>query len=142
MNFDLDAPARAVKEYTNSLDAQLAAQRQAIDVQVQSISLGDKEAKNLQDLAKIRFDGAQAITAFQQAHQLHPDAMSDKQYQEQLSAYEKYWGDLYDVTKDGQDRISAAQSDWHNGTDKAIADFLESQRDRAKQAYDLTTKLI
>lgn len=142
MNFDLDAPARAVKEYTNSLDAQLAAQKQAMDVQVQSIGLSDKEAQNLQALAKIRFDGAQAITAFRQAHQLHPDAMSEKQYDEQLAAYEKYWDDLYDATKDGQARISAAESDWHTGVNKALADFMENQRNLAKQGYDFTTELI
>jgi hypothetical protein len=53
--------------------------------------------------------------------------MSEKQYEEQLSAYEKYWDDLYEATKSGQERISAAESDWHNGVNKALADFYEEQ---------------
>lgn len=141
MKFDLDAPTRAVKEYTEALDAQLRAQQQNIDVRVQAIGLGDKEASNMEELARVQFEGTEAVRRLTEAHQLNPNE-GDEQFAGKLKALQAYWDDYYDATKQGQQRIDAAQSDWHAGVNAAVQNFMDEQRNMYQQAKDFGSSFI
>lgn len=142
MDFALDAPKRAMQEYQAGLDAQLKARQNEIDLQVQSIGLGDKEAAQLQELTKIRQDAAAAISKFTLQHQLHPDAMTDEQFQSQLKALKEYWEDYYNITADGQKRVDKAQASWQNGVQKSIDNFMDGMRNGAQQGQQFMDSFI
>lgn len=139
---ELQKPINAAKEYAAGLNAQLDAYKHQLAAQNLSITMGSKEAHNQQELADAYFQSKQAISAFQLAHQLHPDAMTEQQYQTELKALQDYWGAYIAVTKTNQKKVEDLNSDWHNGVTRSIDDFMDKMRDAASQAADFTNSII
>lgn len=93
LTFDLAQPQRELDNYTASLRGQLDALKASNDVRIKSLTLGDHEAQNMQELAAANQEAAKAVTDFVLAHQLHPDAMSDDMYQKELAALKAYFAE-------------------------------------------------
>jgi lambda family phage tail tape measure protein len=143
---DLAAPLKAAQAYAQALNEQLQAHKQVIDAKVQAIGIGAKEAANQEELARVYQEGVKAISDYQKAYEESiakgkPNA-TPEQYEQQLQSLKDYWDNYYKQTKDGQDRIDAAQSDWMNGVNKAWQDFSDEQKNNAKAAEQVTTDFL
>lgn len=68
--FDLTEPDRQLKKYTDSLNAQLDAMKQANAVKLAGATLSDHEAGKMQELAADTADATKQISDFIAAHQL------------------------------------------------------------------------
>lgn len=141
LQHDLQAPVLAAQAYKDALDQQLDAQKQANDLAVQAVGIGSQQAQEQAQLNKVLQDGAQAVANFTKQH---ADAIGqgDPQYTKELSDLKQYWQDVLKVTKDGQDQLHAAQSDWLNGINKAWEDFVAQQNNTAQIAGQLTTDFL
>jgi lambda family phage tail tape measure protein len=139
---DLAAPMKAAAAYNDSLQEQLQATKDLIDSKVDAIGIGSKEAANQQELARVYQQGTKAISDFQKQRELHPNAMTDEQYNSELAGLKKYWSDVYDVTKDGQDRIDEKNADWTNGVATALQNFYDQQANQAQIAGQLTDDFL
>lgn len=135
---DLAKPMRAAQAFSDALDEELSARKEEISARVQSIGLGTQEAENLQELARVYQETAKALADFQKQHELHPEAMTENQYQAELKALKQHNADMIQATKDGQAEIAAAQADGWNGVSKAIADFQADAANNAKNFEQLT----
>lgn len=144
--FDLGEPQRQLDAYTASLDDQLTALKASNDVRIQSMTLGDHEAQNLQQLAQAQQEATKAITDFVEAHQLHPEAMSEDMYQKELAALKQHNADKLAAIKDFQDQADAMRGNFDAGWQKGIADFIEQTNDKfqqgAKFAQDFTSGFV
>lgn len=130
------------EQYKDALLDQLKAHKQSIDAQVEAIGIGTKEAQNKAELATATEQAAKAVKDFQQQYALHPDSMSQEDYDTRLKALKEYWSAYIQQTKDGQQRVDAAQSDWMNGVNKAWQDFHDQQKNTAQEAEQLTTSFL
>jgi lambda family phage tail tape measure protein len=133
-NFDMGEPARQVKEYTDALDDQLLALKQSNDLQLQSASMSSRAASNLAALTRAQQDATKAVTDFVRAHQLHPDAMSEDVYQQQLKALQEYQAARIDLIKQSQANEEKIRSDGFAGMKAGMADFVDKMNDSYGQA--------
>lgn len=135
---DLAKPMKAAHAFADTLDEELQARKDLIQSQVDAIGMGEKEAANQQELIKVRQQGLKAIADLQKQYQNHPEAFTQEQYEAELAALKKHWEDMYNATKDGQDRITAAQEDWKNGVSKGYQDWLEQASNTAAAWAQIT----
>jgi lambda family phage tail tape measure protein len=122
-----------VQEFTNSLNDQLAARKALIDVTLKTMTMGPQEAANYKQLAEVTEQATRAIANFQRQHVLHPEAMSQDEYEAELKALKQYWNDVYDYTEEGQQRVAELQGDFSAGMQAGIDAFIEETNNKFKQ---------
>jgi len=141
--FDLSEPKRKLDAYTGSLRDQLDALKASNAAQLQSMTLGTQAAQDAQQLAQATQEATKAVTDFIQAHQLHPEAMSDKLYEQELAALKQNEADKLAAIKDFQEQAAALRENFDAGWQKSIADFIEQTNNKfqqgAKFAQDFTS---
>lgn len=138
---DLAAPLKAAEAYKAALDEQLDALKASNDQAARAVGLGTQQAQEQAQLAKVTQDGAAALAKFTRQHAA-AIAQGDPQYTKELADLKQYWSDVLAVTKDGQDALRAAQSDWLNGVNKAWQDFITQQNNTAEIAGQLTSDFL
>lgn len=143
---DLAAPMKAAQDFNDSLQQQLLARKQQIDLQSQSVGLGDKEAQRLQELASITTQGTKAIADFEKAYQDSvakgkPNATQD-QYDSELKSLQDYWASVKQITQDGYTSVDTANSDFLAGIQKSVANFLDQQKNLAQIGNQLGSSFL
>lgn len=138
---DLDAPIQAAQAYKDALEAQLDAQKQANAQAVAAVGLGDKQARQQAELAKVTEDGAQAIAKFVRQHAAQI-AANDPLYSQELADLKDYWKQVYDITVQGQQDVDAAQADWLNGIKGGYQDWLAEANDVAGAWRQITKGMM
>lgn len=135
--FDLEQPKRELDAYTGSLRDQLNALKASNEAKLQGLTLGEHAAQNAQELAQATQDATKAITDFVQAHQLHPEAMSEDMYQKELAALKAYFAERNKLIQQNQAAENAMRADMGAGWQKGIADFIEDTQNRFQQGQQL-----
>lgn len=126
--------------FQQALDQQVAAQRNAIDIQVQSIGMGDKEASRLQQVNQLEQQRLQRVQALQLAQTTHPEQYAE--LAKQITATNAAYGDMRDTMIDGFKRMDSAQSQWSNGFDSALANFADQAGNVAGQTESMFTDMF
>lgn len=129
-----------MKAYADNLNHEVDLQKNAIDIQVASIGMGQKEAEQLQKINDIRIRGAEAVQKLQQDLAQHPE-QSDT-INKQIELQKQQTEDLVKVTTDGYAKMDAARANGANGFKSAIADFMDDMQDNAKRMKDFTTSMV
>jgi lambda family phage tail tape measure protein len=129
----LAAPMNAANAYNKALQDQLTAQKNLLDVNVKTMTMGDQEAANYKQLAQDAADAAKAVTDFENAHQQHPNSMTDEQYKTELAGLKEYLADRHQLLIDSQQQEAAVQGDFNAGLQKGMADFIEQMKDKFSQ---------
>lgn len=143
---DLAAPMKAAQDFNDSLQAQLLARKQQIDLQSQSVGLGDKEAQRLQELASITAQSTKAIADFEKQYQDSvakgkPNA-TQEQYDSELKSLQDYWDNVKKITSQGYADVDSAQQDFLAGVSKATQNFLDQQKDLAAIGNQLGSSFL
>lgn len=107
-NFDLSEPQRQLDKYTSSLRDELDAMKAADAVRIQSLTLGDHEAANLQQLAQTREEATKAVHDFIAAHQLVNGTLSADD-EKTLQALKKHNDAVIDEISRTQQTLDAAR---------------------------------
>lgn len=135
--FDLTEPQRQLEKYTKSLDAQLDAMKEAHAVQMAGMSLSDREAANMADLARDTEDATKQISDFIAAHQLMNGQLSADD-QKQLDALKTFLSARHDFISKSQADEEAMRGDWLAGMRKGMANFIDDQKNLYLQAQQFT----
>lgn len=143
---DLAAPMKAAQDFDAALQQQLQARKQQIDLQAQSVGLGDKEAQRMQELASITTQSTKAIADFEKAYQDSvakgkPNATED-QYNAELKSLQDYWANVKQVTQDGYTSLDQANTDFLAGVQKSVANFMDQQKNLAAIGNQLGSSFL
>lgn len=113
----------AIKAYQDAVNSQIADRKAEIDLQVQSIGMGAKEAQQLMETARIRSQVDKTI------EQLNRARAKDGSNKELIDAQIKTQKDsipiLVQQEKDKWTATAAAQADGINGMKTALANFMD-----------------
>lgn len=138
---------RAFAQFKATLDEQVAAQKNAVDIQVASVGMGQKEAEQARQLNALDQQRIQQVQRLEHAQATHPEQYAE--LQRQIDAVNASFGDMRDTMLDGFHRTDAAQSDWRNGALAAMQDFIDAGKNVAGQmqtfiggAFDAMTDAI
>ncbi|NMZ56428.1 phage tail tape measure protein [Pseudomonas lundensis] len=127
----------AINNYTNALSRQNQALQQAGQRAALGVGQGDRQNALNGELNGI------ADQANQQRLDLARDKadaarnMSADEYNQKLAAINKSESDLAQTTLSNYEQMSAAQSDWRNGSTAAFQNYMDSARDVAGQTKSL-----
>lgn len=133
---DLEAPMKAAQDFNDNLQKQLELRQQQVDLQAQSVGMGDKEAQRLQELTSITQQGTKAIADFEKQYQDSvakgkPNA-TQEQYASELKGLQDYWSNVYKITQDGYATLDQANTDFLAGINKAVQNFIDQSKDLAR----------
>lgn len=121
--------------FQQALDQEVASRKNAIDIQVQSIGMGDKEAGRLQEINALEQQRLERVQALQLQQTTHPEQYAE--LAKQITATNAAFADMVNSRVAGFARMDVAQADWHNGFTKAMAN-LADQADNVAGAMEST----
>jgi lambda family phage tail tape measure protein len=138
---NVDAEAAALKkrkaafaDFQSALHQQLDTQQNGVDIQVASVGRGTTESQQLQQLNALqRSYDAQRTRIASQAAKVDPQSDQYSLYQDELKALQDANDRAIAITKDGFDRMRAAQDDWKNGATQAFENYADSASNIAGQ---------
>jgi len=132
-----DQNTAALKAYQDAIDDQITARRNEIDLQVQSIGMGQQEAQQLMAVARIR---EQAASKIEQLNRQRAQKGADTQFIDaEINAVKDSIPVLVGLENDRWERTQAAQANGINGMKAAIADFVDQQKNQAAIMYQITS---
>ena len=132
-----DKTARAINAYVDALGRQEAAARADADLQVQRLSMGDREFSNMQRIISIRRQGADELVRL--SSQLSNKQIDQAAYDAQAQAQQASTDRLVQIEEDAQKRVNAARADWTTGSRRAMAELSDQATDTAGTFYSFVT---
>lgn len=129
--------AEATAEYTAALRDQIAARRNAIDIEVEAIGMGEKQAETLRQLNELEFEYARRLEELARV-QGTSAALSAEAYQQRVEALRKAMEEEIKIVEEGEKRKDAARNDALAGARKGFQDYINNAADLAGQFEDLT----
>jgi hypothetical protein len=120
---------RVFAQFKATLDDQIAAQKNAIDIQVASVGMGQKEADQLRQLNDLDQQRIKQVQRLQREQVTHPEQYAA--LQRQIDATNASYRDMRDTMIDGFHRMDTAQGDWQNGLTSALQDYINQAADVA-----------
>lgn len=134
-----DRSAEAVKAYQASLADMLDTRQRAIDLQVASLGMGQREVEQQQALIGINEDYNRKKAALERQQRNTSSAILKASYQQQLDDLAQYHDDRVRMEVDGWRREADARKDASLGARKAILDFEDAGGDVAGQTREVFT---
>lgn len=129
----------SAKAYAASLKDMLDTRQQEIDLQVESIGMGAKEARQKQNLIAIDEDYNRKKASLERQQRNTSSEIDKAGYQKQLDDLKKYHDERVRMELDGARRADEARAKFSNGAAAALADFNDSAADVAGAAYNVFT---
>ncbi|GAA0907718.1 phage tail tape measure protein [Rothia nasimurium] len=128
---------RAINAYVEALGRQESAARADADLQVQRLSMGDREFANMQRVISIRRQGADDLVRL--ASQLSNNQIDRATYDQQAEVQQASTDRLVQIELDAQARIASARESWTTGARKAMGDLSDQAMDAAGSFYSFVT---
>lgn len=132
----------ATRAYAATLRDMLDTRQQAIDLQVESVGMSQKEIRQKSALIAIDEDYNRKRASLEKQQRNTSSAILKASYQQQLDDLAKYHDERVRMEEDGWKRQQEAEADGLNGMKAAIADFMADQQNNAGQMYQLTSKFL
>lgn len=142
---EADAFARntsAAAAYRRTLHDMLDTRQRAIDLQVQSIGMGQREVEQQQALIAIDQDYNRKKADLQRRQQNATSALDREGYKQQLDDLEAYHTQRIQMELAGFRRAEEARKNAALGARAAIADFQDASDDVAGQTYSVWTNSL
>lgn len=131
----------ATDEYTAALRGQIEARRNAIDIEVEAIGIGARQAENLRELNSLEFEYAQRLEELAQA-QGTSAALSQDAYQARVDALRSAMEQEVAIVEEGAARKAEAEASALNGIKKGTADYVDEAANLSKQFEETTTTTL
>lgn len=117
----------ALNDYIGVQEAKLKTSQQALDLQVASIGMGDREIAMQRQIIAIQ---KEADSDLQRLNKDRANLTADE-YQQRLAVIKDYENKRVAAAHDADDRIRAAQSSWENGFQRALQNYADQASDVA-----------
>lgn len=131
----------ATDEYTAALRGQIEARQNAIDIEVEAIGIGARQAENLRELNALEFEYAERLEELSRV-QGTSAALSAEAYQARVDALREAMEQEVAIVKEGAARKAEAEADALNGIKKGTADYVDEAANLSKQFEETTTSTL
>lgn len=135
---EIEQRARATVElnsYREAMQQRLATDKQALDIQVQSLGMGQHQIDIQRQLIDIQKDADRELARLNDP--ANRRTLTDDEYQARLSAIKDYEDQRVQLVYDADAKLQAARSDWTNGARRAMADITYDAGDAATSFANL-----
>jgi lambda family phage tail tape measure protein len=130
---------RAIRAYQDALDRSTESAKRSADAALARIVLGEREAAQQEKLAAIIAEGADRRREIEREF----DETNDREvYDAKIKALEEYMEEQVRISKEGYERMKAAQGDWLNGVKGGINNWMEQTSDVASQTRAITANAL
>ncbi|WP_371233616.1 phage tail tape measure protein [Pseudomonas sp. QE6] len=120
-----------------TIDAKVAAQQNAFDLQLAGIGQGSRTRQRMQEQLRLQQDFTREQARLQE--QFNRGDISKSLYEQESKAQQDAYEKQLAQQQAQFDKLDAAREDWVNGASDAWADYLDSAKDAAGQTYELFT---
>lgn len=131
----------ATAQFTLALRDQIAARRNAIDIEVEAIGIGARQAENLRELNSLEFEYAKRLEELAQA-QGTSAALSQDAYQARVDALRSAMEQEVAIVEEGAARKAEAEASALNGIKKGTADYVDEAANLSRQFEETTTTTL
>jgi phage-related minor tail protein len=135
--------AASYKAFSDSLNDSLKLAQQGLDNQLAGIGLGQEGRQRLQDDLKIRQDYQKQIEKLNRDYAaiVNPSAGQTDNYNKETQDLKDALAQRLASQQDYYVKLKQYQSDWTNGANAALQDYISETNDIAGQTYTLCTVL-
>lgn len=130
-----------VAAYKASLDDMLATRKATIDLQVQSVGMGQREVAQQQALIAIDQDYNRQRASLERQQRNSTSEIDRAAYAQQLADLKNYHDARVQLEIEGFAKSAAARADWLNGADAATKDFIDQANDVAQATAKVVTSV-
>ena len=135
---EIEQRAKATVElmsYRDAMEKRLQTDKQALDLQVQSLGMGQHQIDLQRQLIDVQKDADRDLAKLNEP--ANRRTLTDDEYQARLAAIKDYEDKRTQLIYDADSKIQAARADWTNGAKRAIADIQYDAADTAAQVGNL-----
>jgi lambda family phage tail tape measure protein len=135
---EIEQRAKATVElssYREAMKQRLETDRQALDLQVQSLGMGQHQIDLQRQLIEVQKDADRDLTRLNDP--ANRAALTDEEYQDRLKAIKDYEDQRTQLIYDADAKIQAARQDWVLGARRAIDDINYEASDTATSFANL-----
>ncbi|MFN3770372.1 MAG: phage tail tape measure protein [Ectopseudomonas guguanensis] len=124
----LKQESQGTEQYTAALRDQVSARRNAIDIEIESIGVGQRRAQTLRDLNQLEFEYARRLEELARA-QGTSSALSAEAYQARVDALRAAMLQEIAIVEEGEKKKAVARGDAVSGIRQATEDYIDSAND-------------
>ncbi|APG04959.1 phage tail tape measure protein [Luteibacter rhizovicinus DSM 16549] len=135
---EIEQRARATIElnsYREAMEQRLKTDKQALDLQVQSLGMGQHQIDLQRQLLDVQKDADRDLAKLNEPSNRR--TLTDDEYQSRLQAIKEYEDQRTQLIYDADAKVQAARGDWTNGAKRAIADIQYDASDTAASVGNL-----
>lgn len=135
---EIEQRAKATVElnsYRAAMQQRLETDRQALEIQVQSLGTGQHQIDLQRQLLEVQKDADRDLARLNDP--ANRRTLTDDEYQARLQSIKEYEDQRTQLIYDADTRIQAARGDWTNGARRAVADIKYDAADTASAVGDL-----
>lgn len=133
--------AAATEQYTAALRDQITARRNSIDIEIEAIGVGERQAETLRQLNELEFEYARRLEELARA-QGTSSALSEEAYQARVEALRSAMEEEVRLVEEGERRKEEARANGINGVNKATQDYINNAKDLASQFEGVTNTTL
>lgn len=133
--------AAATEQYVAALRDQISARQNAIDIEIEAIGVGERQAERLRELSELEFEYVRRLEELARA-QGTSAALSAEAYQARVDALREAMAEEVRIIEEGEKKKDEARKDGMSGVTGALEDYIEEANDMAKQTRDLTKSAL
>ena len=130
---------RAIDAYRDALNRSNEAAKAGYDAAIRGITMGEREAEIAGKIAEARREAAEKQRDLAREFAENGD---ETMYQQKLAALKDYTDEQVRIIEDGYARMEEAQSNWLNGVQAGIQDWITRTSDVASQMRQFTTNTL
>lgn len=131
----------ATTAYTDALRDQIALAQNAVDIEVESIGLGERRAEQLRAINQIQQEYAKSVEDLARA-QGTADALSEESFQRRIVALKEAMDEEVKIVEEGERRKEEARRDALKGAKGAVEDYIDDANNLAAQTNALVMNTL
>lgn len=131
----------ATTAYTDALRDQIALAQNAVDIEVESIGLGERRADQLRAINQIQQEYAKSVEDLARA-QGTADALSEEAFQRRIAALKEAMDEEVKIVEEGERRKEEARRDALKGAKGAVEDYIDDANNLAAQTNALVMNTL
>lgn len=131
----------ATTAYTDALRDQIALAQNAVDIEVESIGLGERRADQLREINRIQQEYAKSVEDLARA-QGTADALSEEGFKRRIAALKDAMDEEVKIVEEGERRKEEARKDALKGAKGAVEDYIDDANNLAAQTNGLVMNTL
>lgn len=133
--------AESTGQYAAALRDQISARQNAIDIEIEAIGVGERQAERLRELNKLEFEYARRLEELARA-QGTSAALSEEAYQARVEALREAMEEEFRIVEEGERRKDEARANGLNGVTKATQDYIDNAGNLASHFEGVTNTTL